>query len=158
MDLPTRIISQPLNKYITEEINEKFNNPEKAEDIEKEYQSLGPNVNEQKLPHSVDAKGQLSSEVAPCGFFASDARNWRGTLRRLARVGCINLGAPNISDPRLSAGAFCVVKRDGRLRLICDRRARNFREEVLHKARLPNGSRFLSNTIAQHPCDEIFGP
>ena len=94
------------------------------------------------MPQSVNGKGQLSSEVAPCEFFASDARNWRGTLRRLARAGCINLGAPNISDPRLSAGAFCVGKKDGRLRLICDRRARNFREEeVLHNALLPNGSR-----------------
>ena len=142
-----------MKKYITEEFNEQFNTLRKSEEIEKEDESVGPNVKS-----SVDANGQeLSSEVAPCGFFASTPRNWRGTLRRLARAGCINLGAPNISDPRLSAGAFYVGKKDGRLRLICDRRARNYGEQVLHKDRLPNGSRFSRLLLPQSHAMRLSG-
>ena len=44
-------------------------------------------------------------------------------------------------DPRLSAGAFCIQKSEGKFRLICDRRVRNCLQVMIGKARLPKASR-----------------
>lgn len=102
-----------------------------------------PNVDSRASPN--DDEGDKS----PCGLFASTPRSWRGTLRRLPRAGCINWGVPNISDPRLNVGAFCVGEKDGSLRLICNRRVRSFREQVLHKARMHSGPHFCRILLPQ---------
>ena len=71
-----------------------------------------------------------------------DLRKWRALLRRDARFGLIALEACLDRNARLSAGAFCVAKGLYRLRLLTDRRVRNWRERLLAKAKLPSSSRF----------------
>ena len=53
-------------------------------------------------------------------------------------------------DARDSAGVFCLVKPDGTLRLICDRRPRNFMELLMGKARLPVAARLARLLIPKN--------
>lgn len=66
-----------------------------------------------KEEQDVYAVGERPDSEAPYGFFAAPALEWRGTLRRLASAACLARGASAGVDPRWSAGAFCVGKKDG---------------------------------------------
>ena len=105
--------------------------------------SLTRDVQSVLLPRNLSRRtwwAWLMPSAVPLGFFASDMIQWRRLLRRAARSGVIRLSLEH-SDPRTAAGAFCVEKKSGRLRLICDRRVRNYREYLLGRARLPRPQR-----------------
>jgi hypothetical protein len=48
----------------------------------------------------------------------------------------------SLAAPRYAAGVFCVFKPSGRLRLICDRRARNALEQPIASVELPSAAQF----------------
>ena len=131
VDLPNSAQAIPLSDYLPKKFNDAFNNPDvnpaEFEDVDE------PLFSGSQVPAS-------NSKPAPFGFMASDSQQWRHLLRRAARAGVIRL-ATDFADPRLSAGGFCVDNFFGRLRLICDRRVRNWREYLLGKARLPKPQR-----------------
>ena len=96
IDLPAHVVPSNLNKYVNESIVREVNNPEK----------IDPDPNDNIL----DFGGKPVPWAAPCGFFSASPAEWRKVLRRTARAGCLSLGDPKDSDPRLAAGAFCVDK------------------------------------------------
>ena len=77
----------------------------------------------------------------PCTFFYTSASEWRKAVRSMARRGMLGFIDGIQIDACESAGVFCLVKPDGTLRLICDRRPRNYMEALIGKARLPNSAR-----------------
>ncbi len=73
-------------------------------------------------------------------------------MRKMLRASMIDIRPGSKFDTRLSAGAFCLVKPDGTLRLICDRRAGNSFEKLIGKARLPNPSRLSRILLPKSHC------
>ena len=86
------------------------------------------------------------------GFFHSSPTQWRAAVRKMLRASMIDIRPGSKFDTRLSAGAFCLVKPDGTLRLICDRRAGNSFEKLIGKARLPNPSRLSRILLPKSHC------
>ena len=78
----------------------------------------------------------------PVCFFYADTKQWRKLLRRAARIGLVGAEYAYGIDMREAGGAFCVSKPNGRLRLIADKRVRNWKDQLLGKCRLPHGARF----------------
>ena len=70
-----------------------------------------------------------------------DMIQWRIALRRMMRAGMVALLPARSAHPRLSSGAFCVVKSDKEDRFIADRRPRNFEEKQIRAPRLPYAPR-----------------
>lgn len=75
VDLPSAVHSKYLSLCIDGEFKEAYNNPEAP-----------------ALPADSSTAENPSDEYGPpCGFFVANAREWRSTLRRIARAGCLQL-------------------------------------------------------------------
>ena len=119
----------PLRKYLAESLNHEFNYPERiSEELATPTGTIEYNESNQSMKTYLHK--QIEETQNGKGYFAASARDWRQVVRKGTRASVLALGSRCGVDPTLSAGAFCVLKSADRLRLICDRRARNIQERT----------------------------
>lgn len=145
VDLPSSscadVPKAKVRKHWEENLYDKFNEPDNFDASLAAY--VGANAPNKDIPNN---RRHTHTKHAT-GCFAASARGWRHFLRTGSRAAVIALELGTGIDAIFSAGAFCVARSGGRLRLICDRRMRNIPEQHIKQIQFPRSMRFTKTLI-----------